>query len=77
MKRIIEIERGEKVPSNAKWLKDIAKVSYGDMPVCDCHYMMRCSCEPEENYTTYDVFEIPEPYIRSGAKPTKSPRNRS
>ncbi len=57
MKRIIEVKRGEPVPSNAKWLKDKVLTFY-DYPVCPCHSF--CVCSPEYTYTTYDVFEVAE-----------------
>ena len=67
MKRIVEIKRGEPVPSNAKWLKDIEKedgvkrAPSGDGGIC---YVT--------TYAVYDVFEVEE--IKSnGVKPTEAP----
>lgn len=60
MKKVIEVKRGDMVPTNAKWLKDIRKVTSSYMPTCDCHYMMKCTCEPVETIETFDVFEVEE-----------------
>lgn len=59
MKRIIEIKRGEAVPLNAKWLKDITKVVREWEEDLDPHHPMSYPSTQYE-YATFDVFKIEE-----------------
>lgn len=65
MKRIIEIKRGEPVPSNAKWLKDVVRLvgtnqEFFDDGMCQGY-------EDVDVYVTFDVFEVEE--VENGGSP--------
>lgn len=54
MKKIVEVKRGEPVPSGARWLKDMHKI------ISTRHEDNHPQLPPEEIHTwaTFDVFEV-------------------
>lgn len=59
MKRIIEIKRGEPIPSNAKWLKDIQRV-VREWEEQTGHELQSNPWETFREWATFDVFEVEE-----------------
>lgn len=56
MKKVIEVERGKPVPSEAKWIKDVQRV-VGSYEHDDGHPLY--GPETVSVYATFDVWEVP------------------